>query len=430
MTNFNDYPHPRVLFEDVSDELYVQLAPMVAHAVRVESGESIHLNEYDLLVTFASAVKRDAPALNVMSVGATSIGPFRRATPILASHVDVPGETGELSTLANETIGPFLPPSELKHTWTRVAESSGWDGGIAQPVTKRRSYTPVPLVTIGKEGKEIAAMLVPHTIEGDERPEKTWLVLPTETQEIPRWLAAFLKVLHNSDAERFPGVPNWSNSDDWSSSEAAQAATALAVLRGAWEQKRAEFDRQEVELQSALDSARERGRTGIQRLLTANGDDLCDAVAAALRELGFTVTPMDDLHDAKTGAKLEDFRATTPDGQGWIALGEVKGYSKGAKVNDLSQVTNRPVVNYVRETGVEPGSLWHIVNVHRGDDPSARAKAILNDGELEDLAKQDGALIDTRDLFRAVRAVTAGVADAAAVRDSLIKARRRWTFRL
>lgn len=137
---------------------------------------------------------------------------------------------------------------------------------------------------------------------------------------------------------------------------------------------------------------------------------------------------MDDHHDAVTGAKLEDLRVSDPDVSDWIGLVEIKGYSKGAKVRDVAQVIGRPIVGFVKENGREPSAVWHVVNANRGEDPSSRALAIPDDRDLEALAQANGMLIDTRDLFRAARAVEARVWDAADVRRTLREARRRWVF--
>lgn len=78
---------------------------------------------------------------------------------------------------------------------------------------------------------------------------------------------------------------------------------------------------------------------------------------------------MDDHHDEKTGAKLEDLRVDDPSSPDWHCLAEVKGYTKGAKVNDVSQITGRPVAAYTKETGDYPSTVWHIVNIWRGKRP-------------------------------------------------------------
>lgn len=164
------------------------------------------------------------------------------------------------------------------------------------------------------------------------------------------------------------------------------------------------------------------------RLLMAQGDELVAAVVECLREFGFAVQDMDGHHDRVTGAKLEDLRVTEPGDASWECLVEVKGYAKGARANDVSQVTGRPAASYAAETGHVPSAVWHIVNAYRAADPSSRPVALTGKGDLAPLTEADGALIDTRDLFAAWRAVTEHRVEASEVRASLRSARTRWIF--
>lgn len=107
---------------------------------------------------------------------------------------------------------------------------------------------------------------------------------------------------------------------------------------------------------------------------------------------------------------------------------EVKGYTKGAKVTDVSQIAGRPSVAYAVEQGKAPDAVWHIVNGWRTKDPTTRERAIPNDLDLEPLTRADGCLIDTRDLFRAWREVQEGRATADGVREAMREAVTRWSW--
>lgn len=135
---------------------------------------------------------------------------------------------------------------------------------------------------------------------------------------------------------------------------------------------------------------------------------------------------MDAHHDAVTGAKLEDLRATDPDTPGWTALIEVKGYLNGAKVNDVVKITGRPSVAFAAETHRAPETVWHVVNAWRQTDPATREVAIANVNDLQPLTAAGGALIDTRDLFTAWRDVQEGRTTQQEARASLRAARTRW----
>jgi hypothetical protein len=72
MSVFNDHPHPRVLFEAVPDELFMEMQALVPHAVRVTELDSVHEPEFDLLVTFATDASMRSTHLHVLSFGAES----------------------------------------------------------------------------------------------------------------------------------------------------------------------------------------------------------------------------------------------------------------------------------------------------------------------------------------------------------------------
>ncbi|GEL48915.1 hypothetical protein CHO01_40310 [Cellulomonas hominis] len=68
------------------------------------------------------------------------------------------------------------------------------------------------------------------------------------------------------------------------------------------------------------------------------------------------------------------------------------------------------------------------MNVQRGLDPSLRATALPSDVDLQALTDAPGALVDTRDLFHAWRAVVDGIAQPDDVRAGLRAALTRWTW--
>jgi hypothetical protein len=407
MPEFHVFDHPRVIFESVPDEIYDELVRFVPHSVRVSADDDIHDSEFDLLVTYERTSKRFHRGLQVFSVGADELSwMFSRDDEVLPTKLSIP-ETfpDELSALVKETLVREFPPGR-KLTWRKSSSSSG-------------SWT--PLIYIGDE-LHVGAMIAAVS------ENQICLALPRLTHQIPRWFMWYLNVLSSSDQDRFPGRPNWSEQREWSGPEVVSLTDSLDALRSERARIEAELSTNETSLREQLAIERAKERDGHQRLLTADGDELSDAVSRALEVLGFAVQDMDGHHDAKTGAKLEDLRVTTADDPEWILLAEVKGYTKGAKVNDLAQIVNRPVLNFLRDHGREPDGLWHIVNAHRGQDPSVRPKAISDDQELARLTEQEGALIDTRNLFAAVRAVELGQAESATVRASMRSARTRWQF--
>jgi hypothetical protein len=138
---------------------------------------------------------------------------------------------------------------------------------------------------------------------------------------------------------------------------------------------------------------------------------------------------MDGHHEKVTKANLEDLRVSDAEEPDWVALVEIKGYTTGARTNDVTQILGRPMRAYILEAGREPSTVWHIVNPERTVDPSTRNDAIPNDLDLEALTDAGGAVIETRQLFLALRDVQSGKVDATAIRLSLKNARTRWDYR-
>lgn len=284
-----------------------------------------------------------------------------------------------------------------------------------------------PLIHIGRE-KFVYAFSLRRRAGGKDA-GLMW-VLPPETAGHAQWLKFFLSEVEKIDPGSVPPSASWKTNSEWTPPALRESVLNLRLLQEERTKAIAQYDDQERELENALFAAGEAAAAGPQRLLTADGDDLVDAVKDVLQALGFTVQDMDDHHAEKTGAKLEDLRVGDPTMQEWICLAEIKGYQKGAKVSDVAQITARPVVSYVKETGgKEPSSVWHIVNAWRRTDPTTRAKAIDNDEvDLMPLTVSSGALIDTRDLFRAWRDVQDGLIGKEQVRQSLRSARTRWSY--
>jgi hypothetical protein len=249
------------------------------------------------------------------------------------------------------------------------------------------------LATVGAEAEPVA-----FTAWSPLSESHVW-ALPSYTTSHIEWLVEFLKFLHEIDSERFPGDPEWQKSAEWGTPRIRAEVAELARLEGERARVLAEIEEKIAEHSLELTSAMRDAASGAHALLTDNGDALVTAVVAVLTDLGFKVDDMDKHHDSTTGAKLEDLRVTDPDDPTWICLAEVKGYSKGAKASDVTQITGRPMWSFIRETGHQPSSVWHIVNVWRTENPHRRRPHGLVDADLGQLSDACGALIDTRDLF-------------------------------
>lgn len=185
------------------------------------------------------------------------------------------------------------------------------------------------------------------------------------------------------------------------------------------------FDAAEAALQRQLEAARLKGRRD-RVLLTGSGTDLAQRVQTCLESFGFRVTDADA--KGTPGDLLEDLQIEDPVVDGWVALAEVTGLSKGAKVGDLGRFPRR-IKRFSEKEGRIPDALWYIVNQHRGQNPSGRPPALhANQPELEDFAEGGGLVIDTSDLFRLWKAVGKGTLSAKAARETLRSSTGRFSF--
>lgn len=417
-----------MLFEDLPRELltkeFLSLVPTVKLVI---SGEMVHEDEYDILVTFAENVARRSAHLHVLSFGADTAGGFVedrtkyffvRDVFTLANELAIPADAPPaLAALLRTSVVPNMPEGH-KMAWRLVKPAQGHKATVAEDGNLASRC--IPLVHVGAK-QSVYALVT-------ERDGKLNLVLPAETQQHEAWLRLFLDMVGNVDPGTVPPDLDWKTSARWSPPEVRKHVCDLRALRQAHEEALKEFERREQEIQAQLEESTRLADEGTRRILTDDGDELVEAVTTVLEDLGFTVRNMDDHHDERTGAKLEDLRVEDPTDADWLTLVEVKGYAKGAKVNDVPQITGRPAVAYTKETGQEPPAVWHIVNAWRGTNPTTRVQAIPNDDDLRPLTEAAGALIDTRDLFEAWREVSAGIADAGSVRASLRAAKTRWLW--
>lgn len=428
MTDLGEVARPRVRFEDVPADVRPILEGISGgHEEWGSSSDEFHPADWDLIVTFAkNATHRNSDHLHVLSFGATRASVKRsyrseygqgvslrtfshdQLTYSRSRYVPVELEPAPPSwrALLNRTIAEQLPEG-AKHFWqasTTVGVTSLVIAGTGEPSGP-------------------AALLVERTTT----PSGLLLLLPSETIDHGAWLVAFLEFLRGRDGSAFPAPPDWRRSREWAPVALRSALDASQALNEERKRLIAEFDCRHEELMQVVRRELDTANLGQQRLIAAQGDDLVAAVAQALRSLGFEVRDMDAELPAGQ-PKLEDLRITDASVVGWELLAEVKGYSKGAKASDVQQILQRPMWAYIEEKGRRPGGIWHIVNAWAEAHPSSRPVALQGDPSLLQLSAADGALIDTRDLFLAVRAVEGGDLDASSVRDAMRTARERWQF--
>ena len=245
---------------------------------------------------------------------------------------------------------------------------------------------------------------------------EVWL-LPDDVQDLAAWVCEALTQWHRKDPKRFPALPGWSASDAWLSHAEVLIAEERAVLD---EGIRAQVEERKHAL-AAIDARAAQAKTKCdiyeRALLTSDGDELSEAVACALAEVGFHVIDMDQHwpdHDRR-----EDLRVLDPDEPDWVAIVEVKGAKGGPKETEIHSM-GRWQKRFILDEGLEPDASWFVSNHERLMDPSARMIPFSHKPALVEAFRQSGlAIIDTRAIFDALRLVQSASRPAAAVRAAL-----------
>ena len=252
---------------------------------------------------------------------------------------------------------------------------------------------------------------------------EAWL-LPADVPSLVAWVRAALAEWHELNPESFPGLPGWTTQDQWATPAEISKRAALAELADERTRLVTALDEREGRLRAELDSAKDAGDAYERRLLTAQDDALTAAVDRAFAELGFEVTDSDATANPRD--KLEDLQLRDPDAPDWVALGEVKGYTKGAKTEAIAQFM-RHQKRFQHAHGRMADSEWYVVNQFLGRDPGTRQKALAGSpDDLEAFGAGGGLIIDTVVLFRLLMDVRAKKTTAKAARQRL----RRSTGRI
>lgn len=136
--------------------------------------------------------------------------------------------------------------------------------------------------------------------------------------------------------------------------------------------------------------------------MTAQGDILSRRGAEVLPKFGFLVEDREDYALENNSNKQEDLRITHPvvGPTDWTCLIEVKGFTKGAKVNVLQQISKAAGI-YQGANKRPASALWCVVNHHLSEPPQARPEPLVsNPEEVQAFADEGGLVLDTRWLFQ------------------------------
>ncbi len=449
---FNTDPRPRMIVRGFPTDhsLRKRLSALVPTSVHVSSLAQVNQAEWDVLVTDSRVDEYLRGSINpnarldahsnifvIYQAKATQISPdvvewlpdSRGAVMRETGHIrrelrrvaDIPSRVGPLvadfepilrARTAHEHFlysEPTMPPSAVPQL------SSPSTAGHVGPLHPR--LQPFAETADGR--------LLAGRYKRSEHAE-TW-ILPSDVPDLAVWVAAALTEWHALDAERFPGIPDWSRQRGWATRTERDLMDALEALGAERESLLKDLDDRELDVSSRLASAQQAADDYERALLTRHDDPLVQAVLKALTELGFSVVDADK--DLDRREKLEDLRVEDPDAPGWIALVEVKGYTKGAQTGALTQFL-RFDRRYRDRAGVDPSALWYVVNQFRDRDPGTRQTVLQsNEDDIKTFADVNGLVIDTVEIFQLIDDARSGRISPADARATLRNSTGRYHAR-
>jgi hypothetical protein len=228
-----------------------------------------------------------------------------------------------------------------------------------------------------------------------------WLV-PDDLEQLETWFDVASTEWHTRDRQTFPNVTTWQTNSEWETAAERTAHEKLAALDDGFANLRADYESARVAAVQELDQANTSALLGPKALLTAQDQQLQDAVLVALTQLGFEVEDMD--HTWSDRERREDFRISDADAPGWLVIADATGVAKGAPGSKIATVLGY-LTKYVLE--VKPSELpgiWIIVNRLFHRDPMTRGDIYRAD-DLAVLTSQNGLAIDSAALFLLTQAV-------------------------
>ncbi|MGI5503146.1 hypothetical protein [Lentzea sp. CA-135723] len=427
----NELPRPRVLVYGVEDEaLMATLSANVESSFELNHSSSVSFDEWDCVITGRSytSYEESDEAQDRYSDPEVKYTWEQNYPPHISIIHFAPVEWSSRSFL------DFIPPKGDSYEAPRsvVAAERGISGrhlsyveGLPGYIDELVKESLVPVVNL----RDRHIVFYPASADGvdvelaDIRPflygpsdnvlagsyqraggkGSVWL-LPGDLENKADWVLAAFKEWNSLYPDRFPGDVSWKSSPLWRSvEESGVHAEILAndqLLKEAQELHKARND----ELKDRLSEASAKADR-YERALVATQDDLFQsAVYQGLVDLGFRVRDMD--LEWPSDARKEDYRISDDDDEGWICIGEAKGFGKGVSEVGLASL-NRWVEFYLAETGgTRPSARWYIANHQINRDPLRRQKIFPGRTDVVDMFGAGGGLIiEGRALLELVRCV-------------------------
>jgi len=416
MITIGESPHPKVLFVGYGsqDPKLAEMLELVPTSKLWDGRlDSIRLADWDAIVSCASFQFADTShAIQVLAFpgaalpmldldeqhrGSVRSGELEQPSVVMSVNETLPDL---LTRLISEEMVPAMQMLEKRPLLSFSDNRSGFR------MTRRLSIRPsgmLPAMASNWLISDPDGTLVSGSYKIGAGGNAWWVPF-TPTHPV-RWLAALLEVWGSEHPEEFPSLSAWRNRPRWMSEAETVTTNRIAEKQNDLARIVAARRRAIERLQDQLRSDTVQADSGARRLLTAQGDELLDAAAKALESFGFVVIRVDETIPPGE-SKKEDLRVTSPDGG--TAIAEVKGYEHGAKQRDLYTIANYAGL-YLAETGALPERRWYICNSFCESDPDTRPEILQGANDALALFARDcGAAIDSRELFRLLRAVESG----------------------
>jgi hypothetical protein len=403
-------PRPRVAllgdFEDGDVERFERMFPTIWAAQSIyELSGLVDVREIDLIVV-ASDVDYISDWAEVVHVVCFSKELFSLPGPVSGCYVKIYG--------AAETEEFLFPDVPLPISRRREADYSsltsvrGWprlrlDYSTVKPAD-RGTVTPIfNSGTIICEHQTNSPLAVAF-IRKETNLGVAWL--PSVDTNQSAWVEVLVGQWAQHDKDAFPNFGDWTDSPEWMVPEEEQILSKIQALEEKKQKSTLEIDKQIGKLTSDLALAKTHANKGLRRLITAQGEELVDEVAKALKVIGFDVTIVDKLI-GKNEPKREDLRLGHSAGESgeWKAIVEVRGYTRSAgNTADLLRL-DRFANLYRKETGQDPDKRIYIVNGQLELLPSQRQEPLASaPDDLQIFLESGGILIWSVDLFTAMKA--------------------------
>jgi hypothetical protein len=424
-------PQPRALVQGFDDEVAHRLMGLFPTVRRIEWLEEVPQDEWDVLIT-DKTVYGAKPHLWVVAFG----GAFRawhKTVPATLGQCQFPGkkpeECPEIRWASRLKATEFTVPGNLPGALERLVDMTLVPA--AREHDDHWTLQPDDMTPL-LEWQDVVSpfLLVRRSCIAGRFPRvggltECWCLPDYMAEAAPQWVEIALGEWYKRDPQTFPSAA-WVEARRWRTPDENRLAHQLEELRGKRAEVLAVMAATEEALLAKLGEAKQAAEARERLLVGGAGERLEAVVAECLADLGFSVQDMDQVYSPAD--RREALRVRDPDTPGWIALVDVKGYTTGAKVNDLLRF-GRFRTRYVQEHGEDVDAVWYIVNQYNDADPGIRPPVLAaNEAELETFATDGGLAIDTTDLFHMWRAVQDGSMPTAQARAALVAATGRLVF--